>query len=91
VYQFMPQWKTGLRYDRLNSHDTGSDFVVLDQAELLDNGHTPQRVSVMLAWQPSEFSRIRAQYNRDESDVNTDNQLMFQYTMVIGAHGAHAY
>lgn len=91
VYQFMPQWKAGLRYDRLNSHNTGSDFAVLDQAGLLENGHTPQRVSVMLAWQASEFSRIRAQYNRDESGADADNQLMFQYTMVIGAHGAHSY
>ena len=91
VYQFMPQWKTGLRYDRLSSQNTGSDSAVLDQAGLLENGHTPQRASVMLAWQASEFSRIRAQYNRDESGAVADNQLMFQYTMVIGAHGAHAY
>jgi hypothetical protein len=45
----------------------------------------------MLAWQPSEFSRIRAQYNRDESTADTDNQFFVQYTMVMGAHGAHTY
>ena len=91
VYQFMPQWKTGLRYDRLTSQNTGSDNAVLDQAGLLADGHTPQRVSVMLAWQASEFSRIRVQYNRDESGIEPDNQFMVQYTMVTGAHGAHAY
>jgi len=65
--------------------------VVLVDSELLADGYTPQRVSVMLAWQPSEFSRIRAQYNRDESTADTDNQFFVQYTMVMGAHGAHTY
>lgn len=91
VYQFIPQWKVGLRYDRLGSNNTGSDNAVLDQAGLLENGHTLQRSSVMLAWRPSEFSRIRLQYNRDDSTVNTDNQFFIQYTMVMGAHGAHSY
>ena len=91
VYQFVQQWKVGLRYDRLSSNNTGSDNAVLDKAGLLENGHTPQRTSVMLAWRPSEFSRIRAQYNRDDSTANTDNQLFIQYTMVMGAHGAHSY
>jgi len=91
VYQFIQQWKVGLRYDRLGSSNTGSNTAVLDQAGLLENGHTPQRSSVMLAWRPSEFSRIRLQYNRDDSTVNTDNQFFIQYTMVMGAHGAHSY
>lgn len=91
VYQFIPRWKAGLRYDRLNSDNTGSDTSVLEQAYLMENGHIPQRVSVMLAWQPSEFSRIRAQYNRDESSANTDNQFFLQYTMIMGAHGGHSY
>ena len=91
VYQFIPQWKTGVRYDHLESNNSGSDSVVLVDSELLADGYTPQRVSVMLAWQPSEFSRIRAQYNRDESTADTDNQFFVQYTMVMGAHGAHTY
>jgi len=91
VYQFMPRWSAGLRYDRLNSDNTGSDEAVLDQAALLDNGHTPQRVSLELSWEPSEFSRIRTQFNRDDSTTETDNQFIIQYTMAMGAHGAHAY
>ncbi len=91
VYQFKPQWRTGLRYDRLDSNNTGSDNTVLNQAGLLDNGINPQRTSVMLAWLPSEFSRLRVQYNRDESGPKSDNQFLLQYTMVMGAHGAHAY
>ena len=91
VYQFIPQWKAGVRYDYLDSSNSGSDSVVLGNSELLADGYTPQRVSVMLAWQPSEFSRIRAQYNRDESTADTDDQFFVQYTMVMGAHGAHTY
>jgi len=91
VYQFIPRWKTGIRYDYLDSSNSGSDSVVLADADLLANGYTPQRTSLMLAWQPSEFSRIRAQFNRDESTANTDNQFFIQYTMALGAHGAHAY
>jgi hypothetical protein len=91
VYQFIPRWKTGVRYDYLDSSNSGNNSVVLADADLLANGYTPQRTSVMLAWQPSEFSRIRAQFNRDESTANTDNQFFVQYTMAMGAHGAHAY
>lgn len=91
VYQFMPRWSAGIRYDRLGSDNTGSDVTVLDQAGLLDDGHTPERTSLELSWEPSEFSRIRAQFNRDDSTPESDNQLLIQYTMAMGAHGAHAY
>ncbi|MBE9568098.1 MAG: hypothetical protein IMF14_05330 [Proteobacteria bacterium] len=91
VYQFIPQWRAGLRYDRMSSNNTGSNNAVLEQAGLLENGHTPQRSSLMLTWRPSEFSRIRAQFNRDDSTPDTDNQFFIQYTMVMGAHGAHSY
>jgi len=91
VYQFVQQWKVGLRYDRLSSDNTGSNLTVLDKASLLDKGHAPYRSSVMLSWRPSEFSRIRLQYNRDDSTAKTDNQFFIQYTMVMGAHGAHSY
>lgn len=91
VYQFIPRWKTGLRYDYVDSSNSGSNTVVLDDSGMLSNGHTPQRLSVMLAWQASEFSRIRAQFNRDDSNADTDNQFFVQYTMAMGAHGAHAY
>jgi len=91
VYQFEPQWQIGFRYDHLNSNNTGSNATVLSQAGLLNNGLSPQRGSIMLVWLPSEFSRLRLQFNRDESGPQPDNQFFLQYTMVMGAHGAHAY
>ncbi len=91
VYQFMPQWRTGLRYDQLNSGNSAADEELLMEAGLSDEGHTPIRYSLMLEWLPSEFSRIRLQFNRDESYVDTDNQVFLQYTYSLGSHGSHQF
>ena len=46
----------------------------------------------MLDYSASEFSRLRMQFARDESRLGqTDNQLMLQYVMSLGAHGAHKF
>lgn len=88
IYQFMPRWRVGLRYDRLDADDPGAAFAgtVLDTL-----GHTPQRSSVMLDFSNSEFSRLRLQYNRDESQPDRDDQVFLQYIMSIGSHGAHQF
>ncbi|MDM8545700.1 hypothetical protein QUF61_04315 [Candidatus Venteria ishoeyi] len=91
VYQFMPQWRTGLRYDQLGSSNSASDDELLGEAGLDNEGHTPRRYSVMLEWLPSEFSRIRLQFNQDKSYENTDKQLFLQYTHSLGSHGAHTF
>ena len=91
IWQFDRSWRTGIRYDVLDSDNSGSDVSVLDEAGLVANSHTPTRSSIMTEWLPSEFSRIRLQYNRDDSYQETDNQIFLQYTFSIGAHGAHAY
>ena len=91
IYQFKPQWRTGLRYDQLDSNNQGSDDDVLGEAGLDNEGHTPKRTSAMIEWLPSEFSRVRLQYNRDESYENSDDQMILQYTMSLGSHGAHQY
>ncbi len=91
IYKFRPQWQVGLRYDQLDSNNSGSDAGVLAEAGLDNEGHTPKRSSVMVEWLPSEFSRIRLQYNQDKSSEHTDNQLFLQYTMSLGSHGAHQF
>ncbi|PCJ20498.1 MAG: hypothetical protein COB04_04390 [Gammaproteobacteria bacterium] len=91
VYKFQRQWQTGFRYDRLASQNRGSDADVLAEAGLDNEGHAPQRYSVTLEWLPSEFSRLRLQYNRDESSEETDDQIFLQYTMSLGSHGAHQF
>ena len=91
IWQFTRGWRVGARYDAVDSDNSGSDPDVLDEAGLLSNGHKPERVSLMTEWVPSEFSRIRLQYNRDDSYEESDDQLFLQYTFSIGAHGAHTF
>lgn len=92
VYQFRPEWRVGLRYDRLNrgSVDLNGNDISSNIASLAD--YDPRRYTAMLDFSPSEFSRFRLQVARDESmqDV-TDNQLTLQYIMSLGTHGAHRF
>jgi hypothetical protein len=89
VYQFMPYWRAGLRYDRL---DGGSVDYASNNANLVANGYNPQRVSFMMDYSPSEFSRIRLQLAQDRSRDNaTDNEIFVQYIMSLGTHGAHKF
>jgi hypothetical protein len=91
VYQFMPRWRIGARYDRL---DPGVAQVgVLNAGNVIaDYGYQPQRASLMLDYSPSEFSRLRLQFASDQSRQNmADRQVFLQYIMSLGAHGAHSY
>ena len=89
VYQFMPTWRAGLRYDRLASG--GQDYGA-NSAFLASTDFAPRRYSAMVDWTPSEFSRIRLQYARSETVPGiTDNEWFLQYILSIGAHGAHKY
>lgn len=88
VYQFMPFWRVGVRYDQVETPSLGTAFA----GTTLDNlNATPRRYSVMADYSTSEFGRFRIQYNRDESRPAPDNQFIFQYTVSLGAHGAHQY
>jgi hypothetical protein len=88
VYQFMPRWRVGARYDSL---DSGTPHYTLAPDGLLSA--SPDRVSLMFDWNPSEFSRLRAQYDWDDArdDGDTDRIWRLQYIYGIGAHGAHKY
>lgn len=91
VYQFVPRWRLGLRYDALDSTVAGSDPELIHEAGLDSEDHKPRRWSLMTDWSNSEFSRFRLQYNRDESSPVVDDQWMLQYLLSLGAHGAHKY
>jgi hypothetical protein len=88
VYQFMPRWRVGLRYDEVSSDNPGAAFA---GTALDPSGSDPHRYSIMLDFSNSEFSRIRLQYNRDESGPNSDDQAFLQYQMSLGTHGAHQF
>ena len=64
VYQFMPRWRVGLRYDALDAGSTrlgllqDGELAAADFPLLLPG--SPSRVTTMLDWSLSEFSRLRA-------------------------------
>lgn len=89
VYKFDPKWRVGARYSQLYAGDVPAG---LTGSALDDGGHNPWAASAMVDWTNSEFSRARLQFNREElSDGNEDDQIILQYIMSLGAHGAHAY
>ena len=89
VYKFHPQWRVGARYSQLYAGDIPAGLV---GSALDDGGHDPWAATAMVDWTNSEFSRIRAQFSREEvADGQEDNQFTLQYIMSLGAHGAHNY
>ncbi len=89
VYQFMPNWRIGLRTEQL---DAGTPSYGINASALAGTGFKPSKDTLMLDYNPSEFSRIRLQFAQDRSRENqTDNQVFLQYQMSLGAHGAHGY
>jgi hypothetical protein len=96
VYQFLPAWRAGYRYDTLDSGTTSLGLVdsgALGAADFpILAGYKPHRNTLMLDWSPSEFSRIRLQLARDYSRMGEpDNQIFLQYIVSLGAHGAHRF
>ena len=96
VWQFMPQWRIGYRYDWRNSgskrYDPATVFAALDPANAYSTSYRPKRHSLMVDWSQDEFSRLRLQFARDRAMQGvTDNQVTLQYIMSLGAHGAHKF
>ena len=92
AYQFMARWRVGLRYEELDSGipDFGTALTAADFPRLAPND--PGRTTAMLDFSPSEFSRFRLQFARDEARFDeADNQVFLQYVMSLGAHGAHKF
>lgn len=95
VYQFMPRWRVGLRYDRLMTDNRLGNPAPGTALGLLaeDGGDDPQRWSAMVDFSNSEFSRFRLQFSRDASrpDDELDEQIFLRYIFSLGAHPAHQF
>ncbi len=96
AYQFMARWRVGLRHEELNSGNPDIGLVnsgaltAADFPRLARND--PKRTTAMIDFSPSEFSRFRLQFARDEARFNeADNQVFLQYIMSLGTHGAHKF
>jgi hypothetical protein len=84
VWGFKPGWTVGGRYDRVGG-DVGDDP--------FDPGfESRDRASAALTWFPTEFSKIRFQYNRDRRSVSKDaHSVWLQFEFLLGAHAAHKF
>jgi hypothetical protein len=88
-------WEIGVRYDLLMQND-----VVLGGRNMPLPSNLP-RYSAMIEYSPTEFSRLRLQFDRDQSrclpvsgggwSQQPYMQVILQANLTIGAHGAHAF
>jgi uncharacterized coiled-coil protein SlyX len=87
LYQF-DRWRVGARYDMLGIF--AKDFDLSGQKISFER---PYRLTGALEFNPTEFSRIRLQYNYDRFTGNgeVNNEVFLQTILAIGAHGAHPF
>ncbi|MET4706834.1 hypothetical protein [Endozoicomonas lisbonensis] len=85
VYQFAPQWATGIRYGEFNGLKFEDDH---------HHKHSLQETELMLSWSHSHFSTIRLQWTHQKGkglEHINDNIITLQYVMSLGAHDAHQF
>jgi hypothetical protein len=92
VARFAQRWRVGVRFDLLQLNQIKIGGTGADIPENL------ARYSGMIDFSPTEFSRIRLQYNIDRSgylndgtDKKTNHEVFLQVNLAIGAHGAHSF
>src|SRR5437870_10065513 len=89
LWGFKKGWVAGVRGDYLHMQD--SRFT--DDPDR----QSRWRISANLSWYPTEFSKLRLQYNHDFLESNfflTDREVdsvFLQFEFILGAHGAHKF
>jgi len=89
LWGFKKGWVAGIR----------GDFVDLQDSEFTDDldRQSRWRISANLTWYPTEFSKIRLQYNQDFLEKNfflsarQVESIFLQWEFILGAHGAHKF
>jgi hypothetical protein len=84
------RWGAGVRYELLNLFQETFEQGGVQQ----QTAGKPHRESASLEYNPSEFTRVRLQYNHDRTDVltkRTNNEVILQFNFSIGAHAAHSF
>ena len=88
LWGFKPGWVAGLRGDFVTGNK--ADYEKLYGADV--SRAMRWRISPNLTWYPSEFSKIRLQYNYDDRDlVGVDHSVWLQFEFLLGAHAAHKF
>jgi hypothetical protein len=83
LWGFRRGWVAGLRGEHVSA-----DNAAFDSESRLDRA----RLSPNLTWYPSEFSKLRLQYNYDHGQAFGDeHSAWLQFEFLLGAHGAHRF
>ena len=83
LWGIKPRWVAGTRGDVIRSESaTFASALRTDR----------YRISPSLTWYPSEFSKLRMQYNLDHrTNIGNDHSLWLQLEFILGAHAAHRF
>jgi hypothetical protein len=89
LWGFKKGWVAGIR----------GDYVHMEDSQFTDDiaRQTRSRISANLTWYPTEFSKIRLQYNHDFLEENEFlagrdvDSIFLQWEFILGAHGAHKF
>jgi hypothetical protein len=85
LWGFRPRWVAGLRGEYANGNP--GEY---DPYDVYRNERT--RISPDLTFYPSEFSKIRLQYNYDQGALfGTEHSVWLQFEFLLGAHAAHKF
>lgn len=83
LWGFKKRWVAGLRGDYVDGEEGATNPL----------GFERWRLSPNLAFYPSEFSKIRLQYNYDDilGNNSTEHSVFLQFEFLLGSHGAHKF
>ncbi|MBM2835659.1 MAG: hypothetical protein HW406_2820 [Candidatus Brocadiaceae bacterium] len=83
AWGFKKRWVAGLRGDYVDGEEEAMDPL----------GFERWRLSPNLTFYPSEFSKIRLQYNYDDilGNDTTEHSVFLQFEFLLGSHGAHKF
>jgi hypothetical protein len=85
MWGFKPRWVTGLRGEFASGRAAAFDASDPFRGERY-------RVAPVLTFYPSEFSKLRLQYNYDHGQfIGSEHSVWLQMEFLLGAHGAHKF
>jgi hypothetical protein len=96
LYGFRKGWVAGLRGDFVRGERGAYEKLplTLDGVRLGRDLERAERwrISPNLTWYPSEFSKLRLQYNYDDRrGMGVDHSVWLQFEFLLGAHAAHQF
>jgi hypothetical protein len=100
LWGFRNPWAAGIRYEYTTGSgsnvnvDFGTGTVVMVSRNSDPFRGDRHRVSPLLVWQPTEFTRFRLQYNYDHLngfDHQNAHSIWLGAEFMLGAHAAHKY